>query len=265
MVKEDHEKEEAGKARMRKEAQSLAQLASNAGGSLAEYEKKQKGSHQQIHSNLIPQNERDSSRKAFFREFKKVVEEADVILEVLDARDPIGCRARAVEQAILAKGDKKIVLVLNKIDLVPRQVVTAWLKHLRQEFPTVAFRCNTQLQKSNLARGKGDFDTYDSLAGGTCLGGDNLLELLKNYCRSQNLKKTITVGIIGYPNTGKSSLINSLKRSKAAAVGAKPGFTRTMQVCIVAWLLFFFFFFFFFQGNQAGHECCFVGLSWNCF
>lgn len=64
-----------------------------------------------------------------------------------------------MEQAILAKGEKKIVLVLNKIDLVPRQVVTAWLKHLRQEFPTVAFRCNTQLQKSNLARGKGDFDT----------------------------------------------------------------------------------------------------------
>ena len=134
-----------------------------------------------------------------------MVEESDVILEVLDARDPIGCRARAVEQAILAKGDKKIVLVLNKIDLVPREVVAAWLKHLRHEFPTVAFRCNTQSQKSNLSRGKGDFDTYESLSGGTCLGGDNLLELLKNYCRSQNLKKSITVGIIGYPNTGKSS------------------------------------------------------------
>lgn len=69
----------------------------------------------------------------------------------------------------------------------------------------------------------------ESLEGGGCLGADNLLELLKNYCRSQNLKRSITVGIIGYPNTGKSSLINSLKRSKAAAVGARPGFTRTMQ------------------------------------
>jgi nuclear GTP-binding protein len=231
MVKEDHEVEQAGKARMRKEAQSLAQLASDAGGSLAKYEKQQgeQRAQESARSNLIPQTERESSRKAFFREFKKVVEESDVILEVLDARDPIGCRARAVEQAILAKGDKKVVLVLNKIDLVPREVVAAWLKHLRQEFPTVAFRCNTQLQKANLSRGKGDFDTYESLSGGTCLGGDNLLELLKNYCRSQNLKKSITVGIIGYPNTGKSSLINSLKRSKAAAVGAKPGFTRTMQ------------------------------------
>ena len=156
MVKEEHDKEQAGKERMRKEAHSLAQLATNAGNSLAEFEKKQKGAHQQVHSNLIPQSERDSSKKAFFREFKKVVEESDVILEVLDARDPIGCRARAVEQSILSKGDKKIVLVLNKIDLVPRQVVTAWLKHLRQEFPTVAFRANTQMQKSNLSRGKGN-------------------------------------------------------------------------------------------------------------
>jgi nuclear GTP-binding protein len=43
MVKEEHEKEQAGKVRMRKEAQTLAQLASNAGGSLAEYENKQVG------------------------------------------------------------------------------------------------------------------------------------------------------------------------------------------------------------------------------
>jgi nuclear GTP-binding protein len=43
MVKEEHEKEQVGKARMRKEAQSLAQLASDAGGSLADFEKKQVG------------------------------------------------------------------------------------------------------------------------------------------------------------------------------------------------------------------------------
>lgn len=65
--------------------------------------------------------------------------------------------------------------------------------------------------------------------GSSCLGGENLLELLKNYCRTQNMKKSITVGIFGYPNTGKSSLINSMKRSKAVGVGAKPGFTRQMQ------------------------------------
>ncbi len=51
-----------------------------------------------------------------------MVAAADVILEVLDARDPIGCRSMQVERAILATANKKIVLVLNKIDLVPVEV-----------------------------------------------------------------------------------------------------------------------------------------------
>lgn len=45
----------------------------------------------------------------------QVVETADVILEVLDARDPLGSRAQAVEAAVLSKASKKLVLVLNKV------------------------------------------------------------------------------------------------------------------------------------------------------
>lgn len=59
---------------------------------------------------------KDNSRRAYYREFRKVVEAADVILEVLDARDPIGCRARHVEQYIMDSGSRKrLILILNKI------------------------------------------------------------------------------------------------------------------------------------------------------
>ena len=58
----------------------------------------------------------DKSLKAYYREFRKVVEASDVVLEVLDARDPLGCRCYQVEQAVMAAGtDKKLILVLNKI------------------------------------------------------------------------------------------------------------------------------------------------------
>jgi nuclear GTP-binding protein len=63
-----------------------------------------------------------------------------------------------------------------------------------------------------------------------CLGADALMKLLKNYTRNANIKSSISVGVIGFPNVGKSSLINSLKRSKACNVGATPGVTKNTQV-----------------------------------
>jgi nuclear GTP-binding protein len=62
-----------------------------------------------------------------------------------------------------------------------------------------------------------------------CLGADSLLQLLKNYVHSTGAKIAITVGVIGAPNVGKSSIINSLKRNKVAAVGNTPGVTTSVQ------------------------------------
>ncbi|KAM8933919.1 guanine nucleotide-binding protein-like 3-like protein [Pelodytes ibericus] len=178
------------------------------------------------------QLENESSRKAYYREFKKVVEAADVILEVLDARDPLGCRCPQVEQAVVQSGtDKKLVLVLNKIDLVSRPIVEKWLKYLRNEFPTVAFKASTQQQNKNLQQSRVPVTqaSQDLLSSGACVGADSLMKLLGNYCRNLDIKTSISVGVVGFPNVGKSSLINSLKRARACNVGATPGVTKCLQ------------------------------------
>ena len=78
----------------------------------------------------------------------------------------VTCIWYKVEKAVLDAGsNKKLILVVNKIgeleifcaeivhciiDLVPKEVVERWLKHLRNEFPTVAFKSSTQSQSQNL-------------------------------------------------------------------------------------------------------------------
>merc|ERR1719342_943284 len=56
-----------------------------------------------------------------------------------------------------------------------------------------------------------------------------MMALLGNYCRNKDVKTSIRVGVVGLPNVGKSSLINSLKRSRACQTGATPGVTKAMQ------------------------------------
>lgn len=189
---------------------------------------------------------KEKKRQSWFvKDLKKVLEVSDVVLQVLDARDPMGCRCRRIEKLILGKlsenspKPKRIILVLNKIDLAPPEVVEQWVRYLKRELPVVAFKSSTQKQGSNLGN-SGNFDMHFSkgkaansaalLQSSKCVGSSALMQLLKNYCRNLDLKTAITVGVIGYPNVGKSSVINSLKRQRVAGVGAQPGFTKQCQM-----------------------------------
>jgi len=169
------------------------------------------------------------SRRAYLRELKKVVDSADVLLQVLDARDPIGSRIhKTLEDVILSKAEKRMVLVLNKIDLVPKDVVGQWLTVLRRSHPTIAIKACKTISES---------DEKDASTSSVPVGMDGLLQLLKNYARTGGTggksKTTIVVGIVGYPNVGKSSIINALKRSRAVGVSPRPGFTTSMQEVVL--------------------------------
>ncbi|XP_028162357.1 guanine nucleotide-binding protein-like 3 homolog [Ostrinia furnacalis] len=171
----------------------------------------------------------ENSLKAYYREFKKVISEADVILEIVDARDPLGTRCIQVEEAVRESG-KRLVLVLNKADLVPRDNLTAWLKYLRRTAPAVPFKASTQDQQHNLGRKKMKHVVKEKeMKGSACVGAELLMSILGNYCRNKGLKTSLTAGVVGLPNVGKSSIINSLNRSKACNVGSTPGVTKQMQ------------------------------------
>ncbi|KAJ9226992.1 hypothetical protein DTO027B5_7458 [Paecilomyces variotii] len=171
---------------------------------------------------------KESSRKAFDKVFKQVAEAADVILYVLDARDPEGTRSREVERQIMAAegGSKRLILILNKIDLVPPPVLKAWLIHLRRYFPTLP------LKASNGAPNAHSFDHKQLTVKGTA---ETLFKALKTYAHSKQLKRAISVGVIGYPNVGKSSVINALTArlnkgsSNACPTGAEAGVTTSLR------------------------------------
>jgi nuclear GTP-binding protein len=177
-----------------------------------------------------------NSRRAYLKELRKTVEGADVILQVLDARDPMGTMSTAVQEMVVSKGNKKLVYILNKSDLVPRDVLAGWLAYLRRSHPTVPFKSNTQTgQAKNLGRGKGNIAKNEdsSLKTNRAVGTEELIGLLKNYSRVGDTKSQIVVGIVGFPNVGKSSLINSLMRSRAVGVSSMPGFTKVAQEVVL--------------------------------
>uniref|UniRef100_A0A8C0EHI4 Nucleolar GTP-binding protein 2 n=1 Tax=Bubo bubo TaxID=30461 RepID=A0A8C0EHI4_BUBBB len=141
-------------------------------------------------------------------ELYKVIDSSDVVVQVLDARDPMGTRSPHVESYLKKeKHWKHLIFVLNKCDLVPTWATKRWVAVLSQEYPTLAFHASL-----TNPFGKGAF-----------------IQLLRQFGKLHSDKKQISVGFIGYPNVGKSSVINTLRSKKVCNVAPIAGETKVWQ------------------------------------
>ena len=140
-------------------------------------------------------------KKGFLRRVLRIIEESDLVLEVLDARFPEETRNEFIEREIVEKG-KELVLALNKSDLVSKNFAEKKKKELGKSFRAIFVSSKKKL------------------------GIKNLREII---LRKAKEKEKLVVGVLGYPNTGKSSLINALSGRKAALTSISAGFTRGEQ------------------------------------
>jgi nuclear GTP-binding protein len=81
--------------------------------------------------------------KRIWEELYKVVDSSDVLIHVLDARNPNGTRSFFVEKHLKKNcPNKHLIFVLNKCDLVPTNGTQKWMRYLNQFAPTLAFQAS---------------------------------------------------------------------------------------------------------------------------
>mmetsp|Transcript_16165 Transcript_16165/g.41842 ORF Transcript_16165/g.41842 Transcript_16165/m.41842 type:complete len:485 (+) Transcript_16165:66-1520(+) len=146
------------------------------------------------------QRKLEEAQKQQRASLRKVLTRADVVIQALDARDPMGCRCAALE-AWAREKNVRLIFALTKADAVPPQVLAGWLQALAKEAPVVAVAAEA--------------------------GREGVPDLLKMLGRSANLSEPAAagapkpaehVGVVGYPNTGKQALSKAMRRECGGTV-----------------------------------------------
>ncbi len=129
---------------------------------------------------------------------KDVIRKSDLVLVVLDARDPWGTYNEHLVKGI----DKPLIYVLNKSDLIDKK----------------------ERSKVN------DFNPKIFLSAKDRLGTQSLRDKILIEAKKNNLEVPLLVGVVGYPNVGKSSVINALKGKRSAPTSSQSSYTKAVQI-----------------------------------
>lgn len=131
-----------------------------------------------------------------------IIHEADIILEILDARFIEKTRNIEIEKKVKKSG-KKLIYVFNKSDMIDLKKIRAEIE-LNELMPHIFI------------------SSRDRKAAG-------FLKRMIKIEAGKLGKDVVNIGIIGYPNTGKSSLINLLAGRSAARTSSEAGYTKGIQ------------------------------------
>ena len=142
------------------------------------------------------------------RELAAAMPDQDVIIEVLDARMPGACENPVVAQL---RQQRACLKVLSKADLADPAITEAWVRHFEA---------------------RPDLGLVRAVALSTERPAD-IRARIGDLCDQLTHKRPVRAMVVGVPNVGKSTLINTLKNRQVAATGNKPAVTKVQQLVVL--------------------------------
>ena len=135
----------------------------------------------------------------------------DIVGEIIDARIPISSKNPVIDDVLK---DKPRIMILNKSDMADENETKKWLSYYRKKgYGAVVV---------DALHSKG-LDKIYSVA------KEMLADKFKKLEEKNLSSKTIRMMIVGIPNVGKSTFINSISKRKSAKIGDRPGVTKQVQ------------------------------------
>ncbi|MBE7216633.1 ribosome biogenesis GTPase YlqF [Shewanella benthica] len=139
------------------------------------------------------------------KEIEEVMPQVDLVIEVLDARIPYSSENPVISTL---RGDKPCIKLLNKSDLADPEVTQRWIEYLEREQGVKAMAITT-LQAAQVKK---------------------IPDLCRKFVPNRDkLEKDIRTMIMGIPNVGKSTIINTLAGRMIAKTGNEPAVTKVQQ------------------------------------
>lgn len=146
-----------------------------------------------------------------FRQMKEDIKLIDLVIELLDARIPVSSKNPDIDKIA---GNKPRVVLLNKSDMADKRVNRLWIEYFKEK--------SFYASETDSRSGDG-LKTLNALVKEACS------EKLERDKRRGILNRPLRAMVVGIPNVGKSTFINSFAKKAVAKTGNKPGVTKGKQ------------------------------------